>query len=172
MTMTADATASPSLPRWLRIALLIVALIETLSALSDLPAIFYDYGHTAPMLIFAQALTKAKLALAPLFAGAALWFMIKAKPRNAIVALAALALLRWIAELPSIALHGLELSASFSGLFMFAVWFVYPALGIAALWLALRNRRLVLAGLLVMLPTLAALLSVAAFAIGVMRYGF
>ncbi len=176
--MTADDTppagtvASAAPPLWLRIALVIVAAIETLNALSDFPGIFYEWNHTEPLVIFAQRLTTAKIALAPLFAGAALVYASIARVRYAIAALAVLALLRWLVEIPSLFIHGLELSATGPGLFMFAWWFIYPLIGVTALALAYRNRRLVLAGALVSLPTLAGIAMVVIFAIGVMIYGF
>ena len=72
----------------------------------------------------------------------------------------------------SIPFHGLELSLDFGGIEVFFYHFVFPAAAIAGAALALKDRRLALAGLLVSLPTLINWTGVVAFAIGIMIYGF
>jgi hypothetical protein len=172
MTLPADTTATPPPRTWLRVGLIVLAAIETLSALADFSGIFYDYNHTTALLIFAQGVTKTRLAIAPLIAGAALVFASIGRLRHAIVALAALVLVVWLTELPSIAIHGLELSGGFVGLHLIAQRFIYPVIAVAAIVLAVRNQRLALAGALVSLPRIVAWLGVLAFGIGVMIYGF
>ncbi len=129
-------------------------------------------GHTTPLLIFAQALGMAKLALALVIAAAALVFAIIGRLRPAIIALAALVLIAWLSDLPSVFIHGLELSTDIMGLQLFVLRFIYPVIAVVTLVLALRNKRLVLAGVLVSVPTLIAVAGVFAFAIGVSIYGF
>lgn len=174
MTMTADTAALPAPTRQpvLRIALTVLAAIETLSAMSDFSALFFDYGHTQPLLVFAQTVTKAKLAVAPLFAIAAFVFALSGRMRAAVATLAALILLAWLSDLPSIAIHGFELSASTGGLVVFTQRFVYPVIAIAAIALARRNMHLGAAALLVSLPTVISWLGVLAFAIAISIYGF
>ena len=113
MTMTAETPTSiptrPAAPPRLHIGLMILSGLILLGALSDFPAIFFDYGHTDRLVIFAQRLTSLKLALAPVIAGAALYFAIRRKLPHAIVALATLMLVNWLTELPSIAIHGMEM---------------------------------------------------------------
>ncbi len=169
----ADSTPPAALPGGkLWIALLVITIIELLSALTDLPGAFYDYGHTTRLLIFAQALTSVKIVLAPALAAAGLYFAIKGNVRYAIIALAGLSLLSWATDLPSIAIHGLELSPDFGGVTVIAVRFITPLVAIAAIALAWRNERLGLATLLAALPTIAAWAGVAAFAVGIAMYGF
>lgn len=174
MTMTADTTALPAPTRQplLRIALAVLAAIETLSAMTDLSALFFDYGHTDPLLVFAQAVTKAKIAVAPLFAIAAFVFAVSGRVRAAIAVLAALILLAWLSDLPSIAIHGLELSGGIAGMHALALRVIYPLVAIAAIVLARRNAHLGVAAVLVSLPTVIAWVGVIAFGIAVMIYGF
>jgi hypothetical protein len=53
MTATADA---PSPIRASALRLIVLAAIESLGALRDIPAIFYDFNPTTPLGKFAQAL--------------------------------------------------------------------------------------------------------------------
>ena len=173
--MTTDSTtARPPRPHhWLRLALFLIAAVELLDALSIVKNIFTDYHHTTALLRFAQALTSVKLALAPLAAGAALVLAVLGRVRHAILALAALLLLTWLLDdVWSIPIHGLEFSADYGGMVVFVHHAVFPALAIAGAALALKDRRLALAGLLVCLPTLFNLAGIALFTIMIMMYGF
>jgi hypothetical protein len=175
MTMTADTQlpAQPAPQSRLRIGLIIFSGFILLGALSDFPAVFYDYGHTDRLVIFAQRLTSLKLALAPAIASAALLFAIRNKPTHAIVALATLMLVNWLSDLPSIAIHGMELTGSGSYTLVIAAQrLLYPLLAVAAMALALRNERLVTAAALTAIPTIVNWLGVAIFAVGVAIYGF
>ena len=173
MSTAEKITAAPAPHYWLRIALAVVALIELADALSSVHNIFTDYHHTTALLRFAQALTSVKLALAPLVAGAAAVLAITGRTRCAIGGLAVLQLLEWVLQdVWSIPFHGLELSLDFGVLEAFFHHFVFPAVAIAGAALALKDRRLALAGLLVSLPTLINWIGVVAFAIGIMIYGF
>lgn len=170
--MTLAASPAPSAPRWLRILLITVAALDTLVALSSVPAIFYDYGEQTPLIAAAQTLNKAQIAVAPVLAGAALWFAIRHDLRHAIIALATAMVVAWITELPSIAIHGLELSADLPGVFLFARRLIYPVLAIAAIVLAAKNRRLPLAGVFVSVPTVLGIVSTLLLAGAVMIWGF
>ena len=171
MTTAENTTVATAPHHWLRIALAIVALIELADALSSVHNIFTDYHHTTALLRF--ALASVKLALAPLVAGAAALLAIMGRTRYAIGALAALQLLEWVLQdVWSIPFHGLELSLDFGGIEAFFHHFVFQAVAIAGAALALKDRRLALAGLLVSLPTLINWTGVIAFTIGIMIYGF
>ena len=122
---------------------------------------------------FAQALTSVKLALAPLVASAAAVLAVRGRTRLAICALAALVLLDWVLQdVWSIPLHGLELSLDFGGVDVFFHDVIFPAVAIAGAALALKDRRLALAGLLVRMPTLINWTVLVVFAISIMVYGF
>jgi hypothetical protein len=173
--MTTIADTDTTLPpyRWLRAGLILVAALELLDALSGVQNIFTDYQHPTALLRFAQTLTSIKLALAPVFAGAALIFAALGNVRRAILALAALALTAWLLDdLWSIPFHGLELSFDYGGIVVFFHHFIFPAAALAASALALNDQRLPLAGLLVSLPTLFNWAGVVAFTVAIMMYGF
>ncbi len=172
MSLPADAPPAPAPSRWPRVLLIAVAALELFGALSDLPSLFQDYGHTTRLLIFAQALTSVRIALAPLLAGTALALALIGRGRAAIVALAILILAAWLTDLPSIAVHVLEMTPDFGGVSVLLHRLLYPAIAIAAIVLAARNIRLGLAALLVALPTVFFWLGFLVFAIGVSIYGF
>jgi len=173
MTASATTDSAPPSHRWLRAGLVLIAALEFLDALSGVENIFTDYRHPTALLRFAQTLTSIKLALAPLVAGAALVFAGMGNLRRAILALALLTLVGWVLEgLPSIAIHGVRLALDFGGLEEFSHYFVYPAAALAGAALALKDRRLPLAGLLVSVPTLLNWTGVVAFTIAILMYGF
>jgi len=169
MTATAEA---PSRHRRIRIALIVIAAIESLGALRDIPAIFYDFNPTTPIGKFAQALGSVDHVLAVPLTLAALYFAIASRLRLAIAALAIRILVTWLCDLPSIAIHGIEWSLTFGGIQVAGYQLGAPLIALAALYLARRNERLGLATLLVALPTIFFWLGVLAFAISVMIYGF
>lgn len=172
MSTIASADAAPP-HRWLRIGLAVVAALEFLDAISGVQNIFTEYHHDTVLLRFAQTLTSIRLALAPVIAGVALLYAAWGNIRGAIVALTALVLTVWLLDdLPSIAIHGFELSAGIGGMLAFVQHFVFPASAIAGAALVLKNRRLQLAGLLVSVPTIVNWVGVVAFTIAVMIYGF
>jgi hypothetical protein len=89
------------------------------------------------------------------------------------VALTTLVLTVWLwDQLPSIAIYGVELSAGIGGMLAFVRHFVFPASAVAGATLALKNRRLQLAGLLVSVPTIVNWAGVVAFTVAAMIYGF
>jgi hypothetical protein len=169
MTATVDA---PSRHRRIRVALIVIAAIESIGALRDIPAIFYDFNPTTPLGKFAQALGSVDHVLAVLLTLAALSFAFASWLRLAIAALAIRMLVTWLCDLPSIAIHGLEWSLSFGGIQVAGYQIGAPLMALAALYLARRNERLGLATLLVALPTIFFWLGVLAFGISAMIYGF
>ncbi len=172
MTAAETPFAPPASHPWLRLALAAVAAIELLDALSSVQTAA-DHHHATASLRFAQALTSVKLGLAPLAALAALLLVAFDKVRPAIVALAALTLLTWLLDdLSSIPIHGLKLTLDDGGWENLVHYVLMPAVAIAGALLALKDRRLALAGLLVSLPTLYNWFGVAVFTISVMIYGF
>ena len=169
--MTATAEAPLPHPR-IRIALIIIAAIESIGALRDLPAIFYDFNPTTPIGKFAQALSSVDQVLAVLLSLAALYFALARRLRLAIAAIAIRILVTWLCDLPSIAIHGIEWSLTFGGMEVAVYQIGAPLIALAALYLARRNERLGLATLLVALPTIFFWLGVLAFGISVMIHGF
>jgi hypothetical protein len=154
MSTAENTMAAPAPHYWLRSALVVVALIELLDALSSVHNIFTDYHHETALLRFAQALTSVKLALAPFVAGSAGVLAIMGHACYAIGALAALQLLEWVLQdVWSIPFHGLELSLDFAGIEALFHHFLFPAVAIAGAVLAIKNRRSALGGLMV--PTTA-----------------
>jgi hypothetical protein len=157
----------------LRIALIVLASIVAIGALRDVPGIFYEFDHKTALGQFAQTLSRVDLALAVPITLAALFFALAGNLRYAIAALAIRQLVDWICDTPtSIAIHGIEWSLTYGGINVFWIQVVIPLVALAALYLAWRNERLVLATALVALPTIFFSLNVLAFAIGVMIYGF
>jgi hypothetical protein len=170
---TAPAQAPAARHGWLRTALALVAAYQLIEALSNAPLIFADYHHATAYLRFAQALVSVKLALDPLVAATALMFAVRGRPREAILALAAFILIGWLLDdLWSFPIHGLELSLDYGGFVVFVHHFVFPAAAIAGAALALKDRRLALAGLLVCFPTLFDLAGILTFTVSIMLYGF
>jgi hypothetical protein len=165
--------AAPARHPWLRAALVIVAGYELWDALSNVPLIFADYENDAPVLRLAQTLILVNLALAPFVTAAALLFAVIGRLRHAIVALAVLELLTWLLDdLWSIYIHGLEVAATLGGAAVFAHHFVFPAAAIAAIVLALKERRLSLAVLLVSLPTLVKWIGIVLFNLAMWFYSY
>jgi hypothetical protein len=84
-----------------------------------------------------------------------------------------LLLLSWLLDdTTTLAIHGLALQASFIGIALLAHQFVNPLLALAGGWLALKERRPVLAALMVSAPTIFYWVGVAIFAVSIFIYGF
>jgi hypothetical protein len=171
---TATPTEARAPDRYLRWALLLAAGIATLSALTDLPAVFaVDYQQPTALLRFAQALLAVKLLIAPFVAGFAFYCALKRRLRAATLALAALLLLTWLLDdATSIAIHGPALALSFDGILIGARQFAYPLFALAGGWLAYRDRRPGLAGLLVCLPWVITWVGFVNFSVAVLLNGF
>jgi hypothetical protein len=173
MTTAASTTTAPAPHHWLRLGLTVVATLETYDALAGIPNIFTDHQHANALLRFAQALTSIKLALAPVIAATALLYAAWGNLRRAILALAALVLLSWLLDdLWAIPIRGFEFSADLGGMVAFVHHvIIFPAAAIAGAVLTLKDRRLVLAGLLVSLPTLFNWIGLVIFIIGSSIHG-
>lgn len=170
---TIATTGSAPSHRWLRIGLAVIAALEFLDSLSGIPNILTDYHHPTALLRFTQNLVSIKLALAPIISAAALFYAARGNLQRAILALAALALVAWaLDDVWSIPIHGLELSPDIAGFIIFLHHFVFPAAALAGVALALKDRQLALAGLLVSVPTLVNWAGVVTFAVAIMIYGF
>jgi hypothetical protein len=173
MTTGANSQVPQAPPRrGLTIALGVIAGIETLGTLSSVSLLFGDLSEVISPGLTGWAGT-ITIVVAPLAAIAALVLALTGRHRHAIIALAALILLTWLNMLPSVALSWDTFPGpGLPGALVLLEIFGFPLLAAAATVLALRDQRLGLATVLVSLPTIINILSVAAFAIGVMIYGF
>ena len=140
--------------------------------LVELPILFHDFGHTDPLLVFAQRVMKVQLVIAPWIAVAGLAFAAIGRLPHAIVAFATIILVGWVTELPAILIHGFEFAATAPGLMVFTQQFVYPLLASTAIALAARDERLPLATALVIAPPMIGFLGFAMFAMGIAVHGF
>jgi hypothetical protein len=182
MAQASEAAAVPgSQPwRWPGLLLLIAASIEFLGGRSGLPILAGDLSEVlGPGL--GGAIIIATIILRPIAAGAALFFLVRGHLTWALVSMAVVILLGWITYLPSIQLHGLDLSGNLvevtlgsamvtAGLFFQLI--IAPAVALAVAGLALTGKQMTLATLLAVLPTLMGVLGVVAFGISVAIYGF
>lgn len=170
-TVVAGTAAASSPPRWVRNGLLVLAIIELWGALSNL-AVFANLSDYDSSL--AQWMIFANVALAPVLAGAAVYLAAKRRLGPAIIALAAMAIADLLlVNVPSLFVHGPgDFGSGPYATLVFARLMVLPLLSIVAVGLAWKNRQLTLAAVLASLPTLADIVGVVAFAIGVMIYGF
>jgi hypothetical protein len=168
---TARHDPPPAQRSKLRFGVLAVAIFQSLYTLSSL-SVFGDLSEYEST--FAQWILFVGLAIFPPLAIAAVVFAVKGDIRRAIMAIAAIPIVAWVTDdLPALFIHGVEfLQGGFGDLYLFVATVVLPVLAVAAMVLAYRNQRLVLAAVFASLPTLTGILSVAAFAIGVMIYGF
>jgi hypothetical protein len=173
MTASAGTPDQASRAPWLRIALIVLAAIIAIGALKEIPAIFYEFNPETPLGKLAQTLNSVDLVLAVPITLAALYFAVAGYLRCAIAALAIRLLVNWISDTPtSLAIHGIEWSLTYGGINVFCIQVGIPLIALLALYLAWRNERLILATILVALPTIFFWLNVLAFAIAVMIYGF
>jgi hypothetical protein len=118
--------------------------------------------------------TLAGIVLEPILALAALVFTIRGKIPYALVAMAFVILMSWLSYIPSVQLHGLDLSQgdAFTSTMLGWELIAAPVVALVVAGLALLEKHLTLATVLAVLPTLAHILSVLAFGIGVAIYGF
>lgn len=149
--------------RWPGLLLLIVALLEFLGGLGDLPILAGNLDEI-PGPGLGGKIIVATIILRPIAAAAALFLLVRANLPGALVSMAVVILLGWISYLPSIQLHGLEMQGDGAGgLFTFAMIILPPILVLAIAGLALTGKKLTLATILALLPTLISVLSVVAF---------
>lgn len=156
----------------MRLVLLLVALVETVSALSNLPVLYFgapEVPGTSP----GGLLISATILLKPIFAVAALLFAARGNISRSVVALAVVVLLDWLSYVPSAAKFWSEFPGQgFGGIVSILLLVIFPLLGVVAIILARQGHRLGLATVLVILPTLLHVLAVVAFGVSVAIYGF
>jgi hypothetical protein len=182
MTQAIEAAGAPAgqPPRWPRLLLLIVASIELMGGIGALPTLAGDLNEVPGPGLGGQIII-ATIVLRPIAAAAALFFVVRGKIPYALVAMAFIILMSWLSYVPSIRLHGLDLSGNLNeitlgsamvtaGLFFQVI--IAPMLALVIAALALTGTRLTLATVLAILPTLVQVLGVIAFGIGVAIYGF
>ena len=166
-----DSAVDPSAGRP-RLVLLILATIEFLRSVSSI-AVLLDDDPTIPGPGLGGFIISATIVLVPVFALAAAVLAGRRRIAYAIVALAVVVLLSWVSLLPSVVLHWAEFpSPGVIGAIEVGRLVAFPLLALAAIVLATRNERLGLATACVAIPTIADLLAVLAFGIGVAIYGF
>jgi hypothetical protein len=178
MSQALTATA-PAAPRWPRVLLFIAALIELSQGLGSLPILAGNLDEI-PGPGLGGKIIIASIILQPLAATAALIFLVRDRLPAALISMAFVILAGWLSFLPSIRLHGLELQdqngALTGDLFSTAglVWeiVINPALALAVAALVLAGKRLTLASVLAVLPTLVSIAMVVAFGISIAIYGF
>ena len=173
MTTASTNEATPTRRVWLCIFLGIIATIELVDALASIQTIFAHRETGAGPPSFAQTLNDIRLALTPLIVAAAFIFAAIGDIRRAVLAMAVFTLMAWLLDgLPTIALHGMTFSFDYGGLEAVFLYVITPIAALAAGALALTNRRLGLAALLVSLSTLFRWIGLVIFIIAVVKYGF
>lgn len=167
------ASAEPaSVGRGWRMLLIVVAALEFLGGLRDLPVLFGNLSEV-PGPGIGGGIIIAKIVLQPILGLVALVCALTGRLRESLLAMAAIILMTWLNWLPSIASHGLNLKGSaFVVLQMLFQVVLAPALAAAVAALAIRNRIAAPAIALAVLPTLVGVLGVVAFGIAVAIYGF
>jgi hypothetical protein len=152
--MTSETVASRRTDSALRVFLVLFSISELLSALANLPSLQTVHTHPTPGWRFASYASDTRTVLAPLIAGTAFVFAVAGMLPRAIMAMAALILVRAFAELAWVyALSGSSLPLDLLSAQILATRYVYPVLAVAALMLVRRGARLGLAGALVSIPT-------------------
>jgi hypothetical protein len=158
---------------YLRTVLIIVAVIELVGALSDLPDFFrgvHNLFGEASGSGFAEAITTAHLICHPLLAMAAVVFAATGRVRHAIVALGIVAIMIWLNHLPW--LGRLDLGKARDVQWAAKQIIAFPLMAAFAIALAARNTRPGLATALVSIPTISNLVSLTAYLVGQIIDGF
>ena len=173
MTDMVSVAPAAQTAKWARLLLLIAAMIEFLGGLGGLPILMGDLNEVPGPGLDGQIIL-AGIVLRPLLALAALFFAVRGKIPYALVAMAFIILMAWLSYVPSVRLHGLDLSQGDAFTTAMLGWelIAAPVVALAVAGLALRETQLTLATVLAVLPTLAHVLSVVAFGISVAIYGF
>jgi hypothetical protein len=128
----------------------------------------------APVRGLAGRISASTFALQPILALAAIVLAIKSRVREALLVFSGMIALAWLAYLPPIAGHGLDLEGGPDVVYVvFGPQIILaPLLALAIAVLAVRNRRLGLATILAVLPTPVGVLWMVAVGIGIAIYGF
>lgn len=166
---TAEAATGTGVPKWVRALLFAAAVVETVGGLTGLTLFsdFHEYeASPAQWAIFAY------LAVAPVLAIPALYFVSKGNLRYAIVLLAAITLAALLLDtLPTVLVQGLSsFGVGLVPVYLVVRMLVLPALCAWAAWVAWKGERIALAGILVSLPSIASIIDLLAFAAGLVIY--
>lgn len=170
MTAPATTQAEPAGTKHIaraRVLIIVVAAIQLLNSLSGIPVLFSEgVGFTGWAL-------GVRIVILPVLALAALVLAFRHRLRDAILAVAAIGLAIWAAELVTTLFYSPKSPGSGSlDAYLFLQMVAYPLLAVAAAILAWRNERLGLAAILASLPTVLGVLAIVAFGIGVAITGF
>jgi hypothetical protein len=173
MTDTVGVAPATGVAKWACVLLQIAAVIEFLGGLNGLPILLGDLNEVPGPGLGGQIIL-AGIVLRPLLALAALFFTIRRNIPYALVAMAFIILLSWLSYVPSVQLHGLDLSQGdgFTSVMLGWELIAAPVVALAVAGLALWEKHLTLASVLAVLPTLAHILSVIVFGVSVAIYGF
>jgi hypothetical protein len=147
----------------------VAVLIQGINGLSGLPILFGDVAKV-PGFAPGGLTIITWIVLHPLLGFAAFGRRL----RTGIMALASMALMEWVSDIPSLITHGLKLSGDDAFVVSLMVFksIIQPTIAGTALAAAWLDRYLAAATIAVMLPTLVDVASVAAFAVSVILYGF
>jgi hypothetical protein len=132
----AQASTDFAVPRWLRIALVVVAAFQTLGSLQVLPVLFED-DLTSPGTSTGGLLITAIILLSPLVALSGFVFALKGQIARAVMAIAGVSLLDWMSYFPTFVTHWDPNLLAFPGVFIF---FLVPACAPVAIFLAWRRQ--------------------------------
>jgi hypothetical protein len=174
--MTLDASpARPAPRRWTIIGaclvLFAVAAFELWDGLGDFH-LLSDPTIRAARPGWDGLALNATIVVHPLLAGAALLCAAIGRWRGAVIATAALVLLRWLIELPDLWARGFGIVNLFSAQETMAHTVVAPLLAGCAIALAIKGRRPTLAAAFACFMTLYNVAGIVIFIIGIARYGF
>jgi hypothetical protein len=168
MAEPGQASTDFAVPRWLRIALVVVAAFQTLGSLQVLPVLF-DNDPTALGTTPEDLLIKADIVLSPIVAVSGFVFALKGQIARAVMAIAGVSLLDWISYFPTFATHWEPSLLGFPGIFIF---FLVPACAPVAIFLAWHRQWPKLAIGLGLAPWVLRATMVIAFGISIIFYGF
>jgi hypothetical protein len=157
----------------LRTVLIVVALIELIEALFDLPDLFrgvHNLFGEASGSGYAEAITTAHLVCHPLLAMAAVLFAATGRVRHAIIALGIVAIMTWLNHLPW--LGRLDLGKARDVLWAAKQIIAFPLMATFAISLAARDKWPGLATALVSIPTIGNLASLTTYVVGQIINGF
>ncbi len=169
--MTTLTGTAPSQPRrWLRVILLIVTALEFVRGLQKLN---YLFGEAAEIMDAAGMTLPERIGLActPLLALGGFVFAWRRELPRAIMMLAAIAIVTWLAYLPTVYASGAELAMDGATAILLVETAVLPLLALAAIAMAWQGERLGLATLLAAVPAILALAASVAFMIGMSSFG-
>lgn len=154
-------------------ALIAVAIIELLGALSDLPDLFKGvnnlFGEAAAGSGLAVPLTTAHLVCHPLLAIAVVVLTATGRLRYAIIALGVVVIMTWLVHLPW--LGRLDLNKARDLQWAAKQIVAFPLMAALAIMLAARDARLGLATALVSIPTVNNLLGLTSYVVGAVING-